>query len=67
MKYSLVLLLFLPPLFAQAQSSEWRITKPQWTKYDKQSFGEFITRLGEAVEARQCTTVDGCLKSSAKR
>jgi hypothetical protein len=65
MNLALVLLLFFAPNLVFAQSAEWRITKPQWTKYDEQSFGEFITRLGESVEKRQCETVNGCLKSSA--
>ena len=59
MKLALVLLLFFVPHLVSAQSAEWRITKPQWTKYDEQSFGEFITRLGDSVERRQCETVDG--------
>lgn len=50
---------------AESNSVEWKITQPAWTEYHERQFGEFVTRLGEAVEKRQCGTVKGCLKSSA--
>lgn len=52
---------------AQAQSvaQQWRITQPTWTSAHEQQFGEFVTRLGEAVERRECGKVDTCMRSSA--
>lgn len=46
-----------------ADPKDWRITQPVWTETHEQLFGEFIVRLGEAVEARKCSRVDTCLKS----
>ncbi|MFS4457804.1 hypothetical protein [Bdellovibrio sp. HCB2-146] len=67
MKLAIGILLFFVPLMSFAQSTEWRITKPQWTVQDEKNFGSFITRLGEAVERRECDHVDTCLKSSANQ
>ncbi|NUN06557.1 MAG: hypothetical protein HUU57_12445 [Bdellovibrio sp.] len=49
----------------QAQSARWKITRTEWTEQDEQNFGQFITRLGESVEKRECTHVDKCLQSPA--
>lgn len=46
-------------------SSEWRITKSTWTEQDERNFGDFISRLGHAVERRECEMVDTCLRSTA--
>lgn len=65
-KFSLlVLATVLSSGIASAQSAPWKITQPQWTESHEQSFGEFVTRIGTAVEQRKCNTVDTCLKSSA--
>ncbi|MGZ3775283.1 MAG: hypothetical protein ACXVCY_09435 [Pseudobdellovibrionaceae bacterium] len=50
---------FVPP------NSRWHITKPAWTDHDEVKFGEFIGRLGEAVQNRECSQVDTCLRSNA--
>ncbi len=50
---------------AHAQSTQWRITQPTWTDTHEQQFGEFVSRLGDAVEKRKCGKVDSCLKSEA--
>lgn len=52
---------------AQAQSARWRITKTQWTDQDESNFGQFVARLGAAVEKRECFKVDTCLKSAANQ
>lgn len=65
MGWVLVLCLSLCSLSAQAQSTRWRITKPQWTTQDELRFGEFVAGIGRAVERRECFEVDTCLKSSA--
>ncbi len=65
MKKFAVLFLILLPIFSYAQDSRWRITKNQWTEQDEVRFGEFIARLGETVERRDCGRVDTCLRSSA--
>ncbi len=64
MKIWISLLLLVAPVFSYAQSSEWRVTKPQWTGSDEKKFSEFITRLGDSVERRECETVDGCMKGT---
>jgi hypothetical protein len=51
--------------FAFAQSVPWKITQPQWNENHEKSFGEFVARLGDAVEKRKCNRVDTCLKSEA--
>lgn len=48
-----------------AQTTDWKITKTIWTSQDEKNFSEFVVKIGEAVEKRQCRTVDQCLKSSA--
>lgn len=60
-------LVVLASLGAQAQSNatQWRITQPAWTDLHERQFGEFVARIGDAVEKRQCWKVDNCLKSAA--
>lgn len=65
MKWLLGLVLLTSTAQAFAQSSEWRITRPQWTEQDERNFGDFIARIGAAVERRECEMVDGCLRSGA--
>ncbi len=65
---SLVLLSLSSQVLAQqniGQSPDWKITKTTWTEQDERSFGDFISRLGEAVERRECEMVDTCLRSGA--
>lgn len=50
---------------AQSQATQWRITQPSWQDSHERQFGEFVTRLGSAVESRKCAKVDSCLKSPA--
>ncbi|WP_415061914.1 hypothetical protein [Bdellovibrio sp.] len=55
-------------LSSYAQSTpatQWRITQPSWTELHEKQFGEFVSRLGEAVERRECGKVDTCLQSTA--
>ncbi|XGC81778.1 hypothetical protein ACES2L_04685 [Bdellovibrio bacteriovorus] len=61
----LLLLLALLPNLSHAQSDRWVITKTEWTEQDEINFGAFITQIGQAVERRECLTVDACLKSPA--
>lgn len=61
----MVLSSFLVHGYAQANPNQWRITQPTWTPSHEQQFGDFISRLGEAVESRKCGKVDTCLKSTA--
>ncbi|MGE5085647.1 MAG: hypothetical protein ACM3MG_05055 [Bacillota bacterium] len=70
MKWILNLAVLVVPAlgFAQFEStaiSDWRITRTQWTEADEVHFGEFVSRLGAAVERRACGSVSSCLKSSA--
>lgn len=65
MKKVLIFLALIIPLFSQAQSTRWRITKPQWTEQDEANFGDFISRIGGAVERRECFKVDTCLRNSS--
>ncbi|WP_413557632.1 hypothetical protein [Bdellovibrio sp. HCB209] len=69
MKSTLAMLLFVlgstAATSALAGSRDWRITQPTWTEQHEYQFGQFVTRLGAAVEARKCGTVTDCLNSSA--
>lgn len=65
MKWFLNLFILSLSLGTYAQSTEWRITRPTWTVQDERAFGEFVSRIGAAVERRACQTVDGCLRGSA--
>lgn len=60
-----ILVLLSATTQAQSVAQQWRITQPTWTAAHEQQFGEFVTRIGEAVERRQCGSVDTCLQSSA--
>jgi hypothetical protein len=52
--------------FSKVEAGQrWRITKPLWTTQDELRFGEFVSRIGQAVARRQCFSVSGCLRSSA--
>ncbi|KYG70213.1 hypothetical protein [Bdellovibrio bacteriovorus] len=62
--FSLVVLASLTG-HAQSNTTPWRITQPTWTENHERQFGEFVTRIGEAVEKRQCWKVDTCLQSTA--
>ena len=50
---------------AQSNPTQWRITQPVWTEQHERQFGEFVSRIGQAVESRQCYKVDTCLQSTA--
>lgn len=50
---------------ALANSNQWQITQPKWLPQHEAEFGNFVTKLGEAVEQRRCNSVDTCLQSSA--
>lgn len=62
-----LMLLLSSGAYAQnnAAATQWRITQPTWTEVHEQQFGQFVARLGDAVERRQCGKVDTCLKSTA--
>ncbi|QDK46038.1 hypothetical protein DOM22_13170 [Bdellovibrio sp. ZAP7] len=49
----------------QAGARDWRITQPAWTEEHEYQFGQFVTKLGNAVENRRCATVTECLNSPA--
>ncbi|ASD63311.1 hypothetical protein [Bdellovibrio bacteriovorus] len=61
--------ILLLSLSAQAQSkdaaTQWRVTQPAWTEYHEEQFGQFVARLGDAVEKRQCGKVNTCMLSTA--
>jgi hypothetical protein len=69
MKYSLKYLCLLILIFltavVEAQFPDWKITKPSWSYQDESNFGEFVARIGYAVEKRSCGKVSSCLRSSA--
>lgn len=44
---------------------EWRIIQKSWDTRHEKLFGQFVSRLGEAVERRECNQVDTCMKSTA--
>ncbi|MGZ3826431.1 MAG: hypothetical protein ACXVCR_15835, partial [Bdellovibrio sp.] len=53
-------------LCAQAgPAAPWKITQPAWTESHERQFGDFVSKIGEAVEKKQCSTVSNCLQSFA--
>ncbi|WII73373.1 hypothetical protein QJS83_05750 [Bdellovibrio sp. 22V] len=63
LRWILVLSLLLGTALAEAQNNRWRITRTEWSAQDEARFGEFIARIGAAVERRECATVADCLRS----
>lgn len=61
----LLMLLFTANAEAQSSVQQWRITQPTWNESHEQRFGDFVARLGEAVERRHCGKVDTCMRSTA--
>jgi hypothetical protein len=45
-----------------SQSAPWKIKKTAWTDADEKEYSEFISKIGEAVEKRQCGSLKSCLK-----
>lgn len=43
----------------------FKIKKASWSSEDEAGFGQFVARIGEAVESGKCLTVTACMKSSA--
>lgn len=65
-KWSLLtIFLCLNSSLSIAASTAWRITQPAWTTSHETQFGNFVTRIGKAVENRECSTVASCLRSNA--
>lgn len=50
---------------AGTYGKEWRIIQKSWDAKHEKLFGQFVSRIGEAVERRECNRVDTCLKSTA--
>ncbi|MFZ3231690.1 MAG: hypothetical protein WA160_15890 [Pseudobdellovibrio sp.] len=46
---------------AFAQSSDWKIKKTAWTEIDEKEYSEFVSKIGEAVEKRECNSFQSCL------
>lgn len=57
--------LLVPCLSFAQKSTRWNVTRTQWTSQDEVRFGEFVSRIGQAVARRECGTVSSCLRSSA--
>ncbi len=47
---------------AVANSNDWKIKKTEWTEADEKAFSEFIAKIGQAVEKRECNSLQSCLK-----
>lgn len=60
--FILLVLLFIFSGGVEAQTSEWKIRKPFWSEVDEKAYSEFISRIGEAVEKRECNSLRSCLK-----
>lgn len=45
-----------------SQSTEWKIRKTAWTEADEKEYSEFIALIGQAVEKRECHSLQSCLK-----
>lgn len=61
-----VSLVVLASCSVKAQPTQpWRITQSAWMELHERQFGDFVSKIGEAVEKRQCWKVSTCLQSSA--
>lgn len=70
MRWILNLAILLAPTLGFAQVNiealyDWKIMRTQWAEADEANFGEFVARLGAAVERRACGSVSSCMKSGA--
>ena len=46
---------------AQTDTS-WKVKKTEWTDLDEKEYSEFVSRIGEAVEKRECNSFQSCLR-----
>ncbi len=53
------------PVFAESSSFDWKITKTEWSQQDESAFQNFVSKIGSAIESRQCSTVTECLGNTA--
>lgn len=47
--------------FALAQSADWKVKKTAWTEADEKEYSEFVSKIGQAVEKRECNSFQSCL------
>ncbi len=47
--------------FAQSTTQNWKVKKIAWTELDEKSFSEFVALIGQAVEKRECNSLQSCL------
>lgn len=47
--------------FAFAQSADWKIKKTTWSDTDEQEYSEFVAKIGQAVEKKECNSFQSCL------
>lgn len=64
MLYRLVTNTFLVTAFSSsiAFSADWKIKKTEWTEADEKAYSEFVSLIGQAVEKRECSSFQSCLK-----
>ncbi|MFM6927879.1 MAG: hypothetical protein ACKOX6_05405 [Bdellovibrio sp.] len=70
MRWIVNLAILIAPALGFAQVNiealyDWKIMRTQWMETDEVNFGEFVARLGAAVERRACGSVSSCMKSGA--
>ncbi|MBC7754147.1 MAG: hypothetical protein H7Z71_07925 [Moraxellaceae bacterium] len=56
---SLLLISFAAPALA---AMDWKIKKTEWSEADEKSYSEFVSLIGQAVEKRECSSFQSCLK-----
>ncbi|MBC7466283.1 MAG: hypothetical protein H7256_09845 [Bdellovibrio sp.] len=47
--------------FALAQSADWKVKKTAWSDADEKEYSEFVSKIGQAVEKRECNSFQSCL------
>lgn len=49
-------------LAQNASSPDWLIKKTEWSDTDEKAYSEFIAALGAAVEKKECSSLNSCLR-----
>ncbi|MBC7421131.1 MAG: hypothetical protein H7328_10420 [Bdellovibrio sp.] len=57
----IITLVSITSIRAFSQTADWKIKKTNWTDVDEKEYSEFVSKIGEAVEKRQCNSFQSCL------
>lgn len=61
--FTALILMFVLSSQSHAQTdTSWKVKKTEWTDLDEKEYSEFVSRIGEAVEKRECNSFQSCLR-----